>query len=182
MADGHGCRIKRHHVAHEADDVAHHHQRRADREREVIEIHREAELGRAAFIEHPAGFDDLPAVPDHAAEEEDGGEAVEHLHPALALGRQYAEHEVWADMAVLADELAGDDHDRPDQQVDNHLIPPAGAEGTVEIAAEDLPHADAHGAEAEQADQGLFQTVPKFGHSHALPARLMRCAGGGVKA
>ncbi len=74
-------------------------------------------------------------------------------------------------MAVAAHELAGDDHDRPDGEIDDHLLGPADGVLGVDVAADHLHHADQQRAGAEQADEGLLDLVPDADHAPALAER-----------
>src|ERR1700722_14959240 len=63
-------------------------------------------------------------------------------------------------MAVAAHQLAGDDHDRPDDQIDDDLLGVADGPRRIEIAPDDLEQPDHQRDQTEQTDQGLLDLVP----------------------
>ena len=77
-----------------------------------------------------------------------------------ALRPQQAQHQVGTHMAVGAHQLAGDDHHRPDGDIDDDLLGPGDRIGRIDIAAEHLQHGDHQREGAEQTNDGPLDPVP----------------------
>ena len=167
-ARGHGAPARRSDKPNQPDDIADQHQQAARRQRRIIDPHREPQIRGAVLVDQPRDFDDLAAVPDQRAAEHDGGDAVEHLHPSRHAGRDDVEHEIGPHMAVGADQLAGHDHDRPDQQIDDDLLGIADRLLRKEVARHDLPESKGERRQAEHADERLLDAIPDLHHQAAF--------------
>ena len=107
------------------DDVADQHQHAAGRQRRIVDPHRKPQVRGAALVDrHGDRSTTCQPVPDQcAAERRSAGDAVEHLHPSRHAGWDDAcstrSGRTWLS---VRDQLAGHDHDGPDQQVDDDLL------------------------------------------------------------
>ena len=79
-------------------------------------------------------------------------------------------------MRVGAHQLAGDDHHRPDRDVDDHLLGPGDRRARGDVAAENLDRGDRHRAGAEHADQHALDPIPDA----AMRARTRSAAAPGL--
>ena len=142
-------------------DVAQQHQEAAGRQRRIIEPHRKAQVGGAALVDPPGDVEHLPAVPDQRGAEDDRGDAVEDLQPALhaATGATLSTRS-GPDMAVGAHELARDDHDRPDHEIDDDLLGKADRLLRNEVARHHLPQRERQRREPEQARRASARRDP----------------------
>src|SRR4029077_6518685 len=175
MSDRHRLGVEIQREANQTHEVARQHQRAPDRQSEIVDPHRELQIGRAGLIDQQRGVDDLPAVPDQRAAEQDGDKAIEDLDDAQIWRRQQAQREIGPDMAVAAHELAGDDHDRPDDEIDDHFFGVADGPRGIEITSDDLKQSNDQRDQTEQADQGLLDPVPPAQHYGSLgPSSLGR--------
>jgi len=114
------------------------------------------------------------AAPDESHAEDDRHAAVETLDPSLALGRERAQDEVRPNMAIGPDKLARGDEDRPDREIDHHLVAPGKSQTGVDIAPGDLKDADRQGACPEHADQQSLHPIP--------PDHFVSCPGMAIEA
>src|ERR1039458_602263 len=71
-------------------------------------------------------------------------------------------------MSVAAHELAGDDHDRPDDEIDDDLFGVADGSRGIEITSDDLEQSNHQRDEAEETDQGLLDPIPPMKRDGSL--------------
>jgi hypothetical protein len=173
----HRRRIEIEREADQAQPIAHQHQGTADRQGEIIDPHRKLQIGRAGLVDQQRRVDDVPAVPDEGAAEHDGDEAIEHLDPAQPARRQQAEHQIRPNMTVTPHQLARDDHDRPDDEIDDDLFGVADRMLGIEIAPDHLEQPDHQRDETEKPHQGLLGPVPPIEGDRGLePAHVQLLA------